>query len=527
MYDSSGTRISLELFVTGIAREDTYTIPDGYIVSEISDNNADSLFSQAISYTSNPPTEVVDVKWLYNNRGGSNNEFQLIDASNEWAYVISPLDGSVLLLATFTFKGDTTSKLNLFYNLQNQLTTFINDGVMSVYDPDSDTTSYIIQNSDPQVVSTDSLASFAVFTTDDTYSVDTGPYNPNVVYRFNLMFAQASQATVNNLINNVNNNYIKRTDIVVDSSPIENSPNFVMSGGVYNFVDQRVEKYYDDLPVTKTFSDLVVGDDLSGMAVSFPDPIDMTNSTGSSTNSHLVDFTNGYYINLSVNTVQTPAYFRLIDTNGQAAQNFYSNSKTPVVSSYTFPDGFIISNINRDEITQYYGGSWQTQLVFNGQVQGEITIKWLYDQIIAMKAQLDQTTTDLTNHVLHDADLYQAILIAAREEAQAIYDGTDVPLSTTGTPVIGTGGVLALGSDAQYVVPENGGITITFSAVLALGNVQVLVNGNSVFDSSAISLLSVPAPTTVRVNGGDIVTTSGSLGLLSSLSVVFYPNKPI
>ncbi len=286
-------------------------------------------------------------------------------------------------------------------------------------------------------------------------------------------------------------------------------------------VNEKVDKYYDLIPGTKTFADLVVGDDLSGVTVTFPDPIDMINLTGSSTNSQLVNFTNGYYINLSINTVQTPAYFRLIDTNGQAAQNFYQNSKTPTVTSYTFPDGFVISSINTSDINQFYGGSWQTQITFDGiQIESEITIKWLYDQI-------NQETANLKSHVLHDADLYQSILVAAREEAQAIYDGMDIPLSTTGTTIIGTGGILDIGSTGQYVAPSNGGITITFSAVLALGNVAVLVNGTEVFNSSALSLLSVPPPTTVRVNSGDRITSTGSLGLLSSLNVTFYPNKPI
>ncbi len=282
-------------------------------------------------------------------------------------------------------------------------------------------------------------------------------------------------------------------------------------------VNEKVDKYYDLIPGTKTFEELVVGDDLSGVTVTFPDPIDMVNLTGASTNSHLVDFTNGYYINLSINTVQTPAYFRLIDTNGQTAQYFYENSKIPTVPAYTFPDGFVISNIDISDINQFYGGSWQKQLSFEMPVESEITIKWLYDQIM-------QETANLQSHVLHDADLYQSILSAARQEAQDIYDGTEVPLSSTGTTIIGTGGLLDLGGTGQYVIPANGGITITFSAVLALGNVQVYVNGASVFDSSAISLLSVPPPTTIRVNGGDMITSTGSLGLLSSLNVTFYPN---
>ncbi len=134
---------------------------------------------------------------------------------------------------------------------------------------------------------------------------------------------------------------------------------------------------------------------------------------------------------------------------------------------------------------------------------------------------------DLTNHVIHDADLYQSILAAARDEAQKIYDQTEVPLSTTGTTIIGTGGLIDVGGSGQYVAPSNGGITITFSAVLALGNAAVLVNGVEVFNSSVLSILSVPPPVTIRVNSGDIITSTGALGLLSSLNVTFYPNKQL
>lgn len=145
----------------------------------------------------------------------------------------------------------------------------------------------------------------------------------------------------------------------------------------------------------------------------------------------------------------------------------------------------------------------------------------------AVYAMITQVNNDLTAHVKHDADLYQSIIAAARQEAQDTYEGSNPPLSSTGVTVIGTGGLIDVGSSGQYIAPGNGGITITFSAVLSLGNATVMVNGEEVFNSSVISLLAVPPPVTIRVNGGDVITSGGALGVLSSLNVTFYPNKEI
>lgn len=59
LWGSDSSRISPELFVAGSAREVNYTIPDGHVVSAISDNNADSQFSQSIGYNSTAPAKVV------------------------------------------------------------------------------------------------------------------------------------------------------------------------------------------------------------------------------------------------------------------------------------------------------------------------------------------------------------------------------------------------------------------------------------------------------------------------------------
>lgn len=59
LWGSDGSRISPELFVAGSAREVNYTIPNGYVVSAISDNNTDSLFSQSIGYNSTAIAQIV------------------------------------------------------------------------------------------------------------------------------------------------------------------------------------------------------------------------------------------------------------------------------------------------------------------------------------------------------------------------------------------------------------------------------------------------------------------------------------
>lgn len=168
--------------------------------------------------------------------------------------------------------------------------------------------------------------------------------------------------------------------------------------------------------------------------------------------------------------------------------------------------------ISGGELKEWDGNSWE-RVIYGG---GAIAI---------LQTQIATVSDALTAHVDHDADLYQSILAAARAEAQAIYEGTSAPLSSEGTVIIGTGGLLTLGGSGEYEVPQNGGITITFSAVLALGNATVSVNGEEVFNSSVLSIISIPPPITIRVNGGDKITSGGTLGLLSSLNVTFYPNK--
>lgn len=155
----------------------------------------------------------------------------------------------------------------------------------------------------------------------------------------------------------------------------------------------------------------------------------------------------------------------------------------------------------------------------------EITIEMLYQGMAKLQTELNSLKKEFQTHVENDAGLYQRMASDARQQAIDIYKGLQPALSPNGIEIASTEvGLLVLPQGNDYSVQENGGITISFSAVLALGSLQVKVNDNVVFDTALLSLLSLPAPTTIRVNGGDTVSIVGNIGLLSSLSVVFYPN---
>lgn len=292
--------------------------------------------------------------------------------------------------------------------------------------------------------------------------------------------------------------------------------------------------------MAKLAKSLRIGDQVGSMYMHMY-PTDLTNMpTYGNPNIHFMEFSDGSWLGEDNGN--------LVYWTSSASETVIYEGNTLVTPTFQLNPDITVSNVI---LTLSLPGPWYTATISAkpDDINEVVTIESLYNElktledtsidtlsntvtqlqstIATLQQQLDDTTNNLTLHVAHDADLYQAILVAAREEAQEVYNGSQPPLSTTGTTLVGPGGLLTLGGNETYTAPENGGITITFSAVLALGTVQVLVNGVSVFDSSAISLLSVPPPKTVRVNGGDIITTTGALGLLSSLSVVFYPNANI
>ena len=110
--------------------------------------------------------------------------------------------------------------------------------------------------------------------------------------------------------------------------------------------------------------------------------------------------------------------------------------------------------------------------------------------------------------------------------AQDVYNGTTPQIDTSqGTTVFGNGGLLTLGGGGSFTVPENGAIVVSYTAVLGIA--PTLTVNDVAVDYGGVSFLGNGEPTEIRVNGGDVVTASGSLGLGSSFNVTFYPNKAL
>lgn len=114
--------------------------------------------------------------------------------------------------------------------------------------------------------------------------------------------------------------------------------------------------------------------------------------------------------------------------------------------------------------------------------------------------------------------------------AQNLYSGT-VPVYDYTIPqkIYGTGGLVNLLNGDSYTVPQNGAIVCEVGGLLGLA-VVVQVNGNTVWTSPVMLLGAQISGDTnpsseIQVSTGDIVTTTGVLGVGQVLDITFYPNK--
>ncbi len=303
-------------------------------------------------------------------------------------------------------------------------------------------------------------------------------------------------------------------------------------------LDTKSDKY---LLGPTQLSELQVGQDVGGMFINFdiPDFDFNEDADGGYAQYDAITFSDGsrirfensswYYMAAQVG-ISLPNIIHTIVEGG----NYWTDS------SFTLPDGLTITAIDprwadspmskghlQDSPTDTGSAIVDCEYNYN-LIQSLVQrVTTLETSLTAANSAIAQNSTDLANHVQHDAVLYTNILEEARNQAQEIYNGTVPQLESTGQTIIGTGGFLELGAGGSYVCQVNGAIVIAFSAVLAVGNANVMVNGTSVFDSAALSLLSIPPPKTVYVNAGDQISSTGSLGLLASLQVTFYANKTV
>ncbi len=121
-----------------------------------------------------------------------------------------------------------------------------------------------------------------------------------------------------------------------------------------------------------------------------------------------------------------------------------------------------------------------------------------------------------------------AVYAAAIEAAKEIYAGTgDLNYDfTQPTKVVGKDGIIAVGGSEGYTFTANGAIVVTYSALIGAAK-SVLVDDVVVWET-VLSLLganTTKSPSDpIKVSTGQVVTTSGLLGVAESLDVTFYPN---
>lgn len=324
-------------------------------------------------------------------------------------------------------------------------------------------------------------------------------------------------------ITNIENNFVKKTDIVVDSTPTQDSNNFVTSGGVFDALDKKTDKYNATIDVTKTLADIQIGDDLSGITVTLPNPLDITTPEGSVTNVQLLQFQNGGSLRATYN-ISTKQYNINYDDGMNATQWYYGTDLVPVITSFTFPANSVVS-ATPDLFNASLNGTWRNQIELIGLTQpvfSEITIKYLFDR-------LNDLANNLSSHIGADAKLYQSFYAKIMNDVQDRLDSGDTVSYDMQNGVVikdAAASLLAINLATTYTAPSDGIITTVYKATLLGVSPTVTVNDTAVFgDGLGLLGLGTGTPVTSTVKAGDTIAISGSLGLLTSFNCTFYPQK--
>lgn len=145
---------------------------------------------------------------------------------------------------------------------------------------------------------------------------------------------------------------------------------------------------------------------------------------------------------------------------------------------------------------------------------------------ILLQEALDSHIRDDAKRWQLQADVNASMDARIIELAQQVYDGT-IPQMDESNPtvIIGTGGLIDLGSSDSYTIVKNGYIRCVYQTILGAA-ISVLVNGVSVFDV-LVGLLGTQASDFIQVSTGDVITSIGTLSLGGGLNVTFYPNKEL
>lgn len=379
---------------------------------------------------------------------------------------------------SYSWKGDTTSSLHCFY-VRTLTGTIEVDGV---YMAASDSTRY-----------------------DFNIPLVDGKFDPGIPYPLSVAFSTDSEMT--------DIYYIDAVYQTVDKKVLDAAISEVDLSG-------KVDKYYDIVDSIKMLADVVVGDDLSGITVTLPNPLDLTKPEYNVNGVYLLKFPNGCSLRASYNLVTD--LYQIYYSDGMHSTYWYQGSNlVPTTSIFTFPDNSIITEIT-DLFNISLSGTWREQILLPGLnklVEGEVTMKFLYDSISTV-------ANNLSAHIGADADLYQNLYAKIMADTQQMFDDEAPQYDMTNSIVVksAAGALLAVDLGTTFTCPSNGKLSIVYKATILGVSPTVTQNGNKVFgDGLGLLGLGTGEPVTVIVNSGDVIEISGSLGLLTSFNCTFYP----
>ncbi len=165
------------------------------------------------------------------------------------------------------------------------------------------------------------------------------------------------------------------------------------------------------------------------------------------------------------------------------------------------------------------------------------TISTIPTGISKVNSILIHDDTIIVNHISSDDDRWNTTLdsfvkIEARlkKYAQDLYAGT-IPVYDYSNPttIIGTDGLIKVGSGQEYTITGNGAINCQVGGLLGTA-ILVKINDVVVWTSPTVVLgIKVGGDNNpsddIQVSTGDIITTEGLLGVGQTLNITFYPNK--
>jgi hypothetical protein len=144
----------------------------------------------------------------------------------------------------------------------------------------------------------------------------------------------------------------------------------------------------------------------------------------------------------------------------------------------------------------------------------------------ATHEEVQKVDSDLQAHIGSDADLYQNMYKAIMSEVQKTIAGT-VPNYDMDNPEViedAAGALIAVDLGKTWTAPTGGKFVMIYKATVLGVSPVVTKNGETIFsDGLGILGLTNGEPVTERIVVGDVIEISGSLGLLTSFNVTFYP----